>query len=311
MIDVSSKFCTLRYAKAEGILTASKKTINRVVNNTVPKGNVLQVARAAGIAAAKRTAEWIIFCHNLPIDWVELDFEVKVDSIIVTSKVKAIWKTGIEMEALTAVTAALLNIYDMLKPLDDDITFGRFRLIEKKGGKSQFTDKFTTPLKGAVIVISDDTFVGKRKDNSGKIVQKFLTNYPVDVQTYEVIPDDSERITERLIQLVDEQKIRLIITTGGTGFGPKDFTPEATRKVIQIEAPGIAEAIRSHGKMRTPYAMLSREVAGLRKKSLIINLPGSSRGALESLEALFPGLLHIFPMIWGGKHEKIKSSDKP
>ena len=311
MIDVSSKFCTLRYAKAEGILTASQKTISRVVNNKVPKGDVLQVARAAGIAAAKRTAEWIVFCHNLPIDWLELDFEVKADSIIATSKVKAIWKTGVEMEALTAVTAALLNIYDMLKPLDDDITFGRFRLIEKKGGKSQFTDKFTTPLKGAVIVISDDTFVGKRKDNSGKIVQKFLTNYPVDVQTYEVIPDDSERITERLIQLVDEQKIRLIITTGGTGFGPKDFTPEATRKVIQIEAPGIAEAIRSHGKMRTPYAMLSREVAGLRKKSLIINLPGSSRGALESLEALFPGLLHIFPMIWGGKLEKIKSSDKP
>ena len=311
MIDVSSKFCTLRYAKAEGILTASQKTISRVVNNKVPKGDVLQVARAAGIAAAKRTAEWIVFCHNLPIDWLELDFEVKADSIIATSKVKAIWKTGVEMEALTAVTAALLNIYDMLKPLDDDITFGRFRLIEKKGGKSQFTDKFTTPLKGAVIVISDDTFVGKRKDNSGKIVQKFLTNYPVDVQTYEVIPDDSERITERLIQLVDEQKIRLIITTGGTGFGPKDLTPEATRKVIQIEAPGIAEAIRSHGKMRTPYAMLSREVAGLRKKSLIINLPGSSRGALESLEALFPGLLHIFPMIWGGKHEKIKSSDKP
>ena len=101
-----------------------------------------------------------------------------------------------------------------------------------------------------------------------------------------------------------KEKIDLIFTTGGTGFGPKDLTPEATRKVIDKEAPGITETMRRHGKERTPYAMLSRELAGMRNQSIIINLPGSSKGAQESLEALFPGLLHIFPMIWGGGHEK-------
>jgi molybdenum cofactor synthesis domain-containing protein len=108
-----------------------------------------------------------------------------------------------------------------------------------------------------------------------------------------------------LRQLADEN-IDLIITTGGTGFGPKDITPEATANVIEKEAPGLVETIRRYGKERTPYAMLSRELAGIRGKTVIINLPGSSKGAQESMEALFPGLLHAFPMLWGGGHDEKK-----
>jgi molybdenum cofactor synthesis domain-containing protein len=117
-----------------------------------------------------------------------------------------------------------------------------------------------------------------------------------------VLPDDREAIADRLCQLVDTEKVKLIFTTGGTGLGPRDVTPEATLAVIDRSVPGIVEAIRSYGKDRTPFAMLSRGVAGVRGDSIIINLPGSSKGALESLQALFPGLLHIFPMLQGKGH---------
>ncbi len=304
MIDVSPKFNSLRYALAQGILSTSKKTIDCVKNKLVPKGDVLEVARAAGIQAAKQTSDWIVFCHPIPLDWIGIQFEFTDTQIIVKAEVKAIWKTGVEMEAMTAVSAVLLNIYDMLKPLEENISFSEVKLVSKKGGKSQFLDEFVEPFSAAVLVISDSTFAGEREDKSGKIICKFLEKQLVNVDVYEILPDDPDKISKRLVKLVDEQGIQLIFTTGGTGLGQKDFTPEATKPVLDKEIPGISETIRHHGKDRTPFAMLSREVAGLRKDSMIINLPGSSKGAKESLDALFPGLLHGFPMMWGGGHDK-------
>ena len=135
MIDVSPKFSTLRYAMAKGVIYANTETIEKVKNRKVPKGDVLEVARSAGISAAKRTSDWLVFCHPIPLDWVEVHTEIFNDKIEVTAEVKAIWKTGVEMEALIAASAALLNMYDMLKPLDDDLTIGEIKLIEKTGGK--------------------------------------------------------------------------------------------------------------------------------------------------------------------------------
>ena len=138
MIDISPKFSTLRYAKAEGILNATSETIKKIVGKQVPKGEVLQVARAAGINAAKNTAGWITFCHSMPIDWVEISYDIKDDYIKIIAEVKAVWKTGVEMEAMTAVSAALLNAYDMCKPLDENISFTDVKLVKKTGGKSDF-----------------------------------------------------------------------------------------------------------------------------------------------------------------------------
>ncbi len=302
MIDVSSKFNTLRYAKARGVLHAAPETIQRVKENTVPKGDVLATARAAGIAAAKRCADWMVFCHSIPLDWVDVLFEVEAEQIKVFCEARTVWKTGVEMEAITGVTAALLNMYDMLKPLDDYLSFTDVRVIKKKGGKSDFRDNFDQPLKTGVLVISDSTFAGEREDRSGKIIMEFLQNQPVDIRAYEILPDEQDQIRNRLMAMVDDEGFQLIFTTGGTGPGPRDVTPEATADVIEKSFPGIAEAMRRHGKERTPYAMLSRELAGIRGNCLIINLPGSSKGALESLQALFPGLLHIYPMMKGMGH---------
>ncbi len=304
MIDVSGKFNTLRYARAEGKLFAPPEVLERVRERTVPKGDVLEIARGAGIQAAKRTSEWMIFCHVIPLDWVEVHVTPAEDHLHVEAEVRTVWKTGVEMEAMAAVSGALLNAYDMLKPLTDDLEIGQIRLVEKRGGKSSFRDAFTEPLRAAVLVISDSTYAGKREDKSGKVIQEFLQSQPVEVVTYEILPDDEALIAKRLEELTDEEGVDLIFTTGGTGLGPKDRTPEATRRVIEREVPGIAEAMRHYGKERTPYAMLSREIVGLRGHTLIINLPGSSKGARESLQALFPGLLHAFPMLWGGGHEK-------
>ncbi len=302
MIDVSHKFKTLRYAMARGRVDAAAATIARVKERTVPKGDVLSVARSAGIAAAKKTSDWIVFCHSMPLDWVDLHFELAADHIAVRAEVRSVWKTGVEMEALTAVSAALLNMYDMLKPLDEDLSIADIRLVRKRGGKRDFSDRFRQPLRAGVLVISDSTFAGEREDTSGQIVRDFLESQSVRVEVYDVLPDEPDKIKERLIALADKDSLDLVFTTGGTGLGPRDLTPEATRDVIDRDMPGIAEAIRRHGGDRTPFAMLSREVCGVRGKCVIINLPGSSKGAQESMQALFPGLPHAILMLWGLGH---------
>jgi len=302
MIDVSPKFHTLRYALAEGFLYGRPEVLARVFAKTVPKGDVVEVARAAGIMAAKRCSDLIVFCHPIPLDFIEVQLEPHDKGIRVTAEVKSVWKTGVEVEAITAVTGALLNAYDMLKPLDQNLSFGEVRVVKKKGGKSDFADQFSTPLKTAILVMSDSTHAGKREDKSGKVIAEFLSGQPVTVDCYEILPDDREAIAARLKKLADVEGYQLVFTTGGTGLGPRDVTPEATLTVLERSVPGIVEAIRRHGKERTPYAMLSRGEAGLRGECLIVNLPGSSKGALESLQALFPGMLHIFPMMAGKGH---------
>lgn len=151
----------------------------------------------------------------------------------------------------------------------------------------------------AVLSISDKCSNGKREDKSGKIVQEIIKKLPADVVKYELIPVESELIKEKLIYFSDTLNVNLVLTTGGTGFTAGDFTPEATKAVIQREIPGIPEAMRTECLKFTKKAMLSRAIAGIRNKTLIINLPGSSQGAKESLEAILDGLPHGLDMIIG------------
>lgn len=156
--------------------------------------------------------------------------------------------------------------------------------------------------KVAVLTISDKCAQGQREDKSGKIVQGFIKNLPGEVVKYEIIPDEPEMIKARLIDYADNLKVDLILTNGGTGFTARDFTPEATREVIEREVPGIPEAMRIECLRFTKRAMLSRAVAGIRGKTLIVNLPGSSKGAKESLETILETLPHGLDMIAGKEH---------
>jgi cyclic pyranopterin phosphate synthase len=271
-----------------------------VRSNDVPKKDVLVVARVAGISAAKKTPDLIPFCHPLPIDAVDVSFNMEEDHIDLTASVEAVTKTGVEMEALTAVSIAALTLYDMLKGIDRNLEIEWVRLLEKRGGKTDFSWRLPEDFKAAVVVTSDGTSAGKREDRSGKIIKERLESYSVD-PVYIVLPDEEERIVGALRRLCADN-VNLILTTGGTGLGPRDVTVEATRRVIEREVPGVVEASRAYGQRRTPYSMLSRGLAGVCGTTLIVNLPGSSRGAEESMNAIFPAILHAFGMIEGGEH---------
>ncbi|MBI3991100.1 MAG: MogA/MoaB family molybdenum cofactor biosynthesis protein, partial [Candidatus Omnitrophica bacterium] len=150
--------------------------------------------------------------------------------------------------------------------------------------------------KVAVLTISDKCSKGLREDKSGKIVQEVIKQLPAEVVKYEIIPDEPKMIKAKLMEYCDNLKIELVLTTGGTGFTERDNTPEATKEVIEREVPGIPEAMRVECLRLTKRAMLSRGISGIRGKSLIVNLPGSSRGARESLEAILEGLSHGLDM---------------
>lgn len=158
-------------------------------------------------------------------------------------------------------------------------------------------------IRVAVLTISDSCFSGKRKDQSGMAIQDFFEEQEeFSVTHYEFLPDEKNLIIRRLNTLADSGEIDLILTTGGTGLGPRDVTPEATMAVIDREVQGIAELMRQKTSSKTMNAYLSRARAGLRKKCIIINFPGSLKGATECLDAVFPILAHAFAMIRGEGH---------
>lgn len=146
-------------------------------------------------------------------------------------------------------------------------------------------------FKAAIITASDKGAQGLREDLSGPCIKKILEEANYEVVSIDILPDDRNLIADKLIELSD-RKIPLILTTGGTGFAPRDNTPEATRDVIEKETPGISEAIRAESLKITPRAMLSRAVSGIRKQSLIINLPGSPKAVRECLDFILPTLEH-------------------
>lgn len=157
--------------------------------------------------------------------------------------------------------------------------------------------------KTAILTISDRCSRGERKDESGKVIQEIIETLPAQVVRYEIIPDEPEAIKERLIYFSDNLKADLILTTGGTGFTDRDFTPEATKQVIEKDVPGIPEAMRILCLKFTNRAMLSRGVAGIRGGTLIVNLPGSPQAVKECLGVILEGLRHGIDMIMGKEHE--------
>lgn len=158
-------------------------------------------------------------------------------------------------------------------------------------------------FKAVIITVSDRGARGERVDTSGPEIAGMLEKAGMEIVGQRIIPDEKEEIRRTLLEWSDGEKADLILTTGGTGVSPRDVTPDATREVIDREIPGMAEAMRRHSSAVTPHAMISRAMAGIRGRTLIINLPGSPRGARENLSVLLPALAHAVEKIQGDQRD--------
>ncbi|WP_069659132.1 bifunctional molybdenum cofactor biosynthesis protein MoaC/MoaB [Arcticibacter eurypsychrophilus] len=316
MRDITGKQITLRTARAVAVIFCSAETTELIKNNQLPKGNLFDVARAAGFIGAKLTPQLLPHCHPVSIDGMDISFSflsekehqeyfepatLQQQGIVILGEAKSIGRTGIEMEMLTAVSVAALEIYDMLKPVDTALEIGHIKLLKKRGGKSDRKLFFKTSSTCAILVCSDSTAAGKREDKSGKLIQKKLELINAQVVDYKIVADNKDEIQKQIKEWVTDD-VHFIFTTGGTGLGPRDHTVEAVKEILERDADGITEAMRTYGQMRTPLAMLSRAVAGSIAQTLIITLPGSSNGASESLEAILPAVFHARKMMKGGGH---------
>ena len=313
MVDVGDKPVTRRTATAGAAVHLNAAAAEAVAANTLAKGNTLEVARLAGIAAAKRTDQLIPLCHSLPLDAADVIATLDGRTVRLTATASTSWKTGVEMEALTAAAVAALTVIDMVKSLDPAVTVTDLRLLEKTGGKR---GHWTPPRRrrltargaatmpdptAAILTVSDRAAAGLIDDRSGPAAAVFVEQHlGLRVVDAAVVPDESDAIHTILRRWLDQAvPPRLILTTGGTGLGPRDITPEAVAPLIERRADALLELARLRCLPDTPEAYLSRGVAGVVGQTLILTLPGSPRAVTQLLGHLADRLPHALRLIAG------------
>lgn len=326
MVDVSRKEPTLRTARASAKVCLKPQTLAAILDGQITKGDVFGVARLAGIAAAKKTPDLIPLSHPLAIHHVSVEFTTDraAGTVTIEATVKAFERTGVEMEAMTAASVAALTVYDMCKGTEKGITITEICLQYKEGGKSGTYRREEKPatqpaaasntkthdgageaksMKVAILTLSDKGSRGERIDASGTALSSWLAEREITTSRTEIIPDDAGLIAAKLAQWADSREFDLILTTGGTGVSPRDVTPDATLKVVDRVIPGFGEMMRAKSLEKTRHAAISRAIAGIRKHTLIVNLPGSPRGAVENLEIVWPAVSHAVAKIQGDQSD--------
>lgn len=303
MVDITHKQTTHRQAVAIAVLMVSRQeTIDAIIDRRVPKGDVFEFSRAAGLLACKRTYEAIPDCHPLPVEYTSITHSVNELEITIRVEVHTVYKTGVEVEAMHGAAITALTMYDMLKPIDGGLEIRSIRLEHKKGGKGDIKYAYPDTVRTAVVTCSDSVSKGLHADASGDVIEERLCRHGLSHIERIAIPDDVSTIQQTAGKLIADG-FQLIVFTGGTGLSERDVTPDAVRSLIEREVPGVMEAARGYGQQRTPYAMLSRGVAGFSGSTLLLTLPGSPRGAAESMDAIFPYILHVFRVKEGVRHD--------
>lgn len=308
MIDVGRKRPTRRRAVAVGTISMGAVAFEHLKNGTLPKGDVLALAEAAGITGAKKTPEMIPMCHTLPLDQVTIHcaLDDQNNSVSVYCQAAAFAKTGVEMEALAGVNNALLTIWDLTKGVDPNLSIGNVTLLVKTGGKSGIwtnpkgippwlavqlpDDKSLQGKRVAFLIMSDRASKGEYEDKSGPVLKEFFENAGADIISYDVIPDDAETIEQALRAVCKAHSLNLLIASGGTGPGPRDVTPDVLKKISDRMLDGLGDVLRTESQHFTDTAWLSRMTAGMVGATLVIAFPGSPKAVKECWNIIEPFL---------------------
>ena len=330
MVDVGDKPMTKRRSVARGHVALSPSTLTLLRDGELKKGDALAVARIAGIAAAKKTPDLIPLCHPVAITSVQVSVDLVSDGVAIEASVQTADRTGIEMEALTCVAAAALNVIDMVKAVDRGAHITKIWVEKKEGGASGSWERGTAvpvateqpgterPVTGepatmqpakvgpqvtgtvGVVTVSDRASRKERKDETGPLISKTLASWgarPMHV----TVADDQQEITDATLKLIN-QGAWLVVTTGGTGITSRDVTPQALSKLFDFDIPGVAEALRRSGVGKAPGALLSRSVAGIIGSTAVMTFPGSVGGVRDGLGILSDIIEHLSQQLANGDH---------
>ncbi len=306
MIDVGRKRPTRRRAVASGSIKMSANAFEHIKNSTLPKGDVLALAEAAGMMGAKKTPELIPMCHTLPMDQVTIHCSLNEadKSVSVYCQAAAFAKTGVEMEALAGVNIALLTIWDLTKGVEPNLEIGGIKLLVKTGGKSGvWTNPEGIPdwlaeqlpsaqvlsgMKACILVMSDRASSGDYEDKSGELLMDLLGEAGATLGQKRIIPDDAKTIAQNLRDICANEKPDLLIASGGTGPGPRDVTPEVLSEVCERMLDGLGDYMRAESLHFTDTAWLSRMNAGMCGSTLVVTFPGSPNAVKECWSIIAP-----------------------
>lgn len=317
IIDISLKSISYRRACVFGSIYLGKDVFFLIKNKKIDKGDPLVLAEIAGINAAKNTANLILLCHQINIENVFLDVSLNesTNSVDIYSIVFAHSKTGVEMEAMTSVVIALLTIYDLTKKFNPFIYINDVKLLFKDGGenglvigslnnlpnnfKKYFLEKeiYFNDISVLIIIISDRASLGRYEDLSGKFLADFFISKNAKFLEKIIIPDDKFILLNVLKNIIDMKSPNIIITSGGTGISERDITIDVVNNLCYKIIPGLGEFLRIKGSVYSDNSWLSRSMAGIYKKTLIVCLPGRPSAVLECSNFLSKLLLHAVSII--------------
>ena len=288
MVDVGEKPISQRVAVAAGRVLVNEHTFALIQSGGMKKGDVLTVAQIAGVMGAKRTPDIIPMCHPILMDGINLELSLDEHRSSVGN--------GGTYRCQHRRSDSVRYVQSGAKGYDDHGHPPAFQ--NRRNPRRLQTGGRIMAYTAAVITISDKGYRGEREDTSGPNLVKILTEKGFDVTYTAIVPDEAEMIQSELLKCADEKKIALVLTTGGTGFSPRDITPEAAMEVIQRLTPGIPEAMRAESMKITPKGCLSRSVAGIRARTLIITLPGSQKASAENILAVIDPVAHGLDMLY-------------